>query len=133
MVQATANRIQSERSGTLGQAYAGYRLRREITQVATWGHAALAAPVAPAGTISRTGTISRANAWIGATAAVLLAWSISYLMRQPGIDVATPPSPFGNFALEGLLLSLVWLATIAGAGLSLLAGVVTVSWIDGRR
>src|SRR5581483_7868396 len=77
--------------------------------------------------------LARANAWagtlagwIGAGTALLLCWSVSYLLRQPGLDPATPFSPLGSFALEGMLLGLVWIAAIAALALALAAGLIVV-------
>ncbi len=64
--------------------------------------------------------------WIVAGVALLLCWSVSYLLRQPGLDPATPFSPLGSFALEGVLLSLVWIAAIAALALALAAGRIVV-------
>jgi hypothetical protein len=68
---------------------------------------------------------SQAAAWFWAVALAVVIWSVSYLVRQPGVatTVLTQPfSPVGDFALEGMLLALAWLGLIATACLALLSG-----------
>ena len=68
---------------------------------------------------------SQAAAWFGAVALAVVVWSVSYLIRQPGVATTAlgqPFSPVGDFALEGMLLALGWLGLIAAACLALLTG-----------
>ena len=68
---------------------------------------------------------SQAAAWYWAVALAAVVWSVSYLIRQPGVAttaLAQPFSPVGDFALEGMLLALAWLGLIAAACIALLTG-----------
>ena len=55
--------------------------------------------------------------------AFVLLWSLTYLVRQPGVaDVAAQPfSLLGNFALEGIALSLAWLGLLVSACVNIVA------------
>lgn len=78
---------------------------------------------------TRAAQESQAAAWAWSAAVALVVWSVSYLVRQPGVVTSTlahPFSPVGDFALEGMLLALVWLALLAGLCLAILTGVVQV-------
>jgi hypothetical protein len=58
-----------------------------------------------------------------------VAWSLSYLIRQPGAGATTLAEPFslvGSFALEGMLLALGWLALLVVACLAILSGVAVI-------
>ena len=59
-------------------------------------------------------------------AAMLVLWSATYLARQTGLELATPFSPLGDFALEGMVLAMAWLASVVAACVGTLAGVVVV-------
>jgi hypothetical protein len=68
---------------------------------------------------------SQAAGWFGSVALAVVVWSVSYLIRQPGVvttAMAQPFSPVGDFALEGMLLALAWLTLIVVACLALLTG-----------
>jgi hypothetical protein len=68
---------------------------------------------------------SQAAAWYGAVALAVVVWSVSYLIRQPGVATTAlgqPFSPVGDFAFEGMLLALGWLGLIAAACIALLTG-----------
>jgi hypothetical protein len=51
-------------------------------------------------------------AWQAAAAGALVLWSLTYLGRQLFEARAAAGSPLGDFALEGVLLALVWLAAV---------------------
>jgi hypothetical protein len=61
--------------------------------------------------------------------AFVLLWSLTYLVRQPGAaDVAAQPfSLLGNFALEGIALSLAWLGLLVSACVALLRGAIVIT------
>lgn len=64
-------------------------------------------------------------AWFWKSVAVVIAWSVSYLLRQPGVAASSLAEPFsfiGNFALEGMVLALGWLILLACACLAVLTG-----------
>jgi hypothetical protein len=71
-----------------------------------------------------------ASYWSGCLAVVI--WSLSYLIRQPGVATsalgasARPFSPVGDFALEGMLLALAWLAVLAVACIAVLTGAARI-------
>lgn len=68
---------------------------------------------------------SQAAAWYWSVALAVVVWSVSYLIRQPGVATTAmtqPFSPVGDFALEGMLLALAWLGLIAAACIALLTG-----------
>jgi hypothetical protein len=72
---------------------------------------------------------SRTAAWYWSVALAVAVWSVSYLVRQPGVAATTlvPPfSPFGDFALEGMLLALAWLGVLLAACLVLLTGAARI-------
>ena len=72
---------------------------------------------------------SQTAAWAWSAAISVLVWSVSYLVRQPGVVTSTlaqPFSPVGDFALEGMLLALVWLGLLAAACVAILTGAVRV-------
>jgi hypothetical protein len=83
-----------------------------------WKQAAIAASRC-VGRISRPACL----AWAVAT---LLVWSASYLLRHPGPAALEPPSPFGSFAIEGVVLALAWLGAWLGAGALILSGAVVL-------
>jgi hypothetical protein len=59
-------------------------------------------------------------------AALLFVWSATYLARQSGLDLQTPVSPLGNFAVEGMILALAWLASVVAVCVATLTGLVVV-------
>ena len=68
---------------------------------------------------------SQAAAWYWTVALAVVIWSVSYLVRQPGVattSMAQPFSPVGDFAFEGMLLALAWLGLILAACIALLTG-----------
>ena len=72
---------------------------------------------------------SRAAAWFWSTALAVVVWSVSYLIRQPGVATSTlalPFSPLGDFALEGMLLAIVWLGLLAAVCLAVLTGTARI-------
>jgi len=72
---------------------------------------------------------SRAAVWFWAATAMVIVWSLSYLLRQPGAGARVliePFSPFGNFAIEGMLLSMMWLGVLLTACLALLTGAARI-------
>src|SRR5687768_4899736 len=82
--------------------------------------------IGPAMTAVRTRAMERthervqpqAAGWFWSTALAVVLWSVSYLIRQPGVAtsaLAQPFSPVGDFALEGALLALGWLSVLAAA------------------
>jgi hypothetical protein len=54
----------------------------------------------------------RVAAWQAAAAGALVLWSLTYLGRRLLEARAAAGSPLGDFALEGVLLALVWLAAV---------------------
>ena len=71
----------------------------------------------------------QAAAWFWAGCAAIVIWSLSYLIRQPGIATSAlvqPFSPVGDFALEGMLLALAWLGMLAGFCIAVLTGVARI-------
>src|SRR5688500_8315250 len=77
----------------------------------------------------RTEAQSKAAAWFWSTALTIVLWSVSYLARQPGVATSAlslPFSPLGDFALEGALLALGWLALLAAACLAVLTGAARI-------
>jgi hypothetical protein len=60
---------------------------------------------------------------VAAAAALLVVWSLTYLCRQPAVEGAAF-SPFGNYALEGMLLAATWLGALATLCLATLSGHV---------
>ena len=72
---------------------------------------------------------SQTAAWFWAGCTALVIWSLSYLIRQPGIATSAlvhPFSPVGDFALEGMLLALAWLGMLAAACIAVLTGVARI-------
>ena len=72
---------------------------------------------------------SRAASWYWRAAIAVVAWSISYLVRQPGSSASTLAptfSPVGDFALEGMLLALMWSALLVLACLAVLSGAAQI-------
>jgi hypothetical protein len=70
---------------------------------------------------------SQLAAWFLTSALVIVIWSVSYLVRQPGVATnAMPFSPVGDFALEGMLLALGWLAVLAAACIAVLTGAARI-------
>ena len=65
--------------------------------------------------------VAKRPSWAVST---LLIWSATYLARQPGLDGRGPFSPVGDFALEGIALSLCWLAALVAICLAALSGAV---------
>ena len=61
--------------------------------------------------------------------AFVLLWSLTYLVRQPGgADIGAPPfSLLGNFALEGVALSLAWLSLLVSGCVALLRGAIVIT------
>jgi hypothetical protein len=53
--------------------------------------------------------------WAAALVGAVALWSLSYIARQPGVAATAAPSLVGDFAMEGMALSLAWLA-VFGAG-----------------
>ena len=72
---------------------------------------------------------SRAATRYWSAAVAVVAWSVSYLVRQPGVSARTLAptfSPVGDFALEGMLLALAWLALLLVACLALISGAAQI-------
>ncbi len=72
---------------------------------------------------------SSAAAWFWAVSLAVVIWSVSYLIRQPGVATSTlamPFSPVGDFALEGMLLALCWLGVLVAACLAVLSGAARI-------
>jgi hypothetical protein len=57
---------------------------------------------------------------------MLVVWSATYLARQSGAELATPFSPMGDFALEGMVLAITWLVSVVTACAAMLTGAVVV-------
>ena len=73
---------------------------------------------------------SQAAACFWSAALAVVVWSVSYLVRQPGVATSAlslPFSPVGDFALEGMLLALVWLGLLAGLCLAVLTGAAHIN------
>lgn len=89
------------------------------------------APLAEATAAARQSAAegSQLAAWFWGACLAVIVWSLSYLLRQPGVAISPlgePFSPFGNFALEGMLLALGWLSILVAACLAVLTGVAQV-------
>jgi hypothetical protein len=70
---------------------------------------------------------SRAASWFGTGAITVVIWSVSYLIRQPGVATLNEPfSPLGNLALEGMVLALAWLGLLVTICLAILTGAAVV-------
>jgi hypothetical protein len=69
------------------------------------------------------------RAWAAGSIAFVVFWSLTYLLRQPGVAaVASRPfSLLGDFALEGACLALAWLALVVIACLAVLRGAIVFS------
>jgi hypothetical protein len=69
------------------------------------------------------------RAWAAGSVAFVVFWSLTYLLRQPGVGaVASRPfSLLGDFALEGACLALAWLALVVIACLAVLRGAIVFS------
>ena len=124
---ATSFRGRSEVPGPLRtQAIADAR-------VGAWPYPAGPQPrpldVTPAGRVEPAASGTDARRWVVAAVVAVLLWSLSYLVRQPGPAVE-PFSLVGDFALEGALLALAWLAMVVAACLGVLSGVVVVTVRD---
>ena len=65
-------------------------------------------------------------AWGAVALFVLVSWSLSYIARQPGVQVGDAPTLLGDFALEGLLLSTAWLGAILAATVAALSGLIVI-------
>ena len=109
-----------------GQYGEGTMKRAELGQKA-FGIAAVRTAVAEGA--ERRAEQSQAAAWFWAGCTAIIVWSVSYLIRQPGIAtsaLAQPFSPVGDFALEGMLLALAWLGVLAAACLAVLTGAARI-------
>jgi hypothetical protein len=89
-------------------------------RVAVVDNHAAARAAAPA---SEDSAASGAVVKVAAAAALLVVWSLTYLGRQPAVEGAAF-SPFGNYALEGMLLAVTWLGALATLCLATLSGHV---------
>lgn len=116
---AEIRRHGSERGGAAHcSAYAG----RSVNPAAAVARAA-AAPIE--GDLPQTWGAT----WFWRSTFAVIVWSISYLVRQPGLATAVAAEPFsvfGNFALEGMLLALGWLGLFAAISLAVLTGAAIV-------
>jgi len=77
----------------------------------------------------RDSALSGVAGYAAMAVAVVVFWSLTYLMRQPGVAVAAaqPFSLVGNFALEGAMLALAWLGLVVVACLAVLRGDVVIA------
>jgi hypothetical protein len=71
-------------------------------------------------------TANRAAVLLSSAAGVVLLWTLSYLLRQPGGSVMDAPGEYARYAVEGMALASVWLAAIAGGCIAALTGLVSV-------
>ena len=64
--------------------------------------------------------------WAAGAVAFVVFWSLTYLLRQPGVSdaAARPFSLLGDFALEGAFLALAWLALVVVACVAVLRGTI---------
>ncbi|HEV2126225.1 MAG TPA: hypothetical protein VGW38_26010 [Chloroflexota bacterium] len=70
---------------------------------------------------------SRLASWFGTATLGVVIWSVSYLLRQPGVAAMDAPFSFlGNFALEGMVLALGWLGLMLAGCLAIVSGVAMV-------
>jgi len=93
-----------------------------VTRVETGGRIALQET-------AREEERSHAAVWFWSATAMVIVWSLSYLLRQPGAGARVliePFSPFGNFAIEGILLSMMWLGVLLTVCLALLSGAARI-------
>jgi hypothetical protein len=98
----------------------------EVAQGYTAGGRPAGAAVSEAVMAGRAEAHSRAAAWFWGATLTVIVWSVSYLLRQPGVAANSMVEPFsllGSFAVEGMVLALVWLGLLATACLALLSGV----------
>ena len=72
---------------------------------------------------------SRAMVVLASAAAVMLLWTLSYVLRPPA-GVMDAPDAYARYALEGMALALVWLGAILGACAAVLTGLVAVRGRD---
>jgi len=77
----------------------------------------------------REAALSGVAGYAAMAVAVVIFWSLTYLMRQPGAAVAAaqPFSLIGNFALEGAMLAMAWLGLVVVACLAVLRGNVVIA------
>jgi hypothetical protein len=77
----------------------------------------------------REGVLSGVAGYAAMTVAVVIFWSLTYLMRQSGVAVAAeqPFSLIGNFALEGAMLALAWLGLVVVACAAVLRGHIVIA------
>lgn len=78
---------------------------------------------------TRAEALPKAAAWFWFATVAIILWSVSYLARQPGVATSAlslPFSPLGDFALEGAMLALGWLAVLAAACLAVLTGAARI-------
>jgi hypothetical protein len=89
-------------------------------------------PVSPL----RSATLPRREAvevtpltWAAGAIAFVVFWSLTYLLRQPGVSdaAARPFSLLGDFALEGAFLALAWLALVVIACVAVLRGNIVIT------
>ncbi len=108
---------------------------RIYTSSSTMNRAVAVAPISTAAAVqqveaqARARAASQAAAWYWGTALAVIVWSVSYLLRQPGVAVASTAEPFsfvGDFAIEGMVLALAWLGVLATACIVVLAGVAQI-------
>jgi hypothetical protein len=72
---------------------------------------------------------SQAAVWFWSVTFAVIVWSVSYLLRQPGVAGSALDEPFsflGNFALEGMVLALAWLGVLVTACLAVLTGAARI-------
>jgi hypothetical protein len=93
-----------------------------VAVVGTGAVARAAAPVRQDSAASGA-AVSGVAVRVATAAALLVVWSLTYLCRQPAVEGAAF-SPFGNFALEGMLLAATWLGALATLCLATLSGHV---------
>jgi len=77
----------------------------------------------------RASALSGVAGYAALAIAVVVFWSLTYLMRQPGVAIATaqPFSLIGNFALEGAMLAIAWLGLVVVACVAVLRGHVVIA------
>lgn len=79
--------------------------------------------------VGGAGVAVHAGAWVAGLCGAVVLWSVSYLIRQPGlggVDVQ-PFSLLGDFALEGAMLALAWLSLVVAGCVALLQGTIVIS------
>jgi hypothetical protein len=68
-----------------------------------------------------------ARSWMLAFVGAVVLWSLTYLLRQPGVAPGAQPfSLLGDFALEGAFLALAWLGLMLVTCVALLRGAIVV-------